>query len=218
MINFLTVMESIPDGTPLYHQTLTFCPPTTDLAYTKKLLNMLLGNLHKQFRSMGSVYTRELHETGALHYQLLFFHFDLTYSEMEDFRLEFGRKVFGAWNNLQNERLIRQANQIKIYKKNFETTRYITKAVEVNPLAASLTRQVSVIPVMKREPAIWWGRRPKKVFDKYTSLPDRQEVLRQFKWKYTDVVLKTNPLTSTQRSRRYREMKSIRLPFQSESD
>jgi hypothetical protein len=150
-----------------YHQTLTFFPPEFSEKVAKGLLDSLLSNLHHRYE-MASLHVRHFHESGAIHYHVLFMFFDETPFPPSRMNAEFGTKVFKAWNKLQGGGLLRCANRMKEHEHNLDALQYLLRSVRV---ATEPTKAIH-----------WWSYRNDRLFRERgvpVSLAERKAAFQQ---------------------------------------
>lgn len=201
---FIELFQSIHPPHWFFFQTLTFRPQLreSDAFAAKRFLDKLRKNLQNRFPRMGAIYYQQLHKDGDLHYHVFFFFFDdddlplRKKAKVSDFRIF----VFRAWNKIQSGNLKWQANLLKKYKKNHLSLDYALQGIRI---------RTPNDPPSPRKPH-WWGVWNKRVLVAHSTKTSRKEVLREYTLHFRTEAsrqLKLHPMTSTERSRKRREIR-----------
>jgi hypothetical protein len=108
-----------------FHQTLTVKENVIDERTSRHDLKKLLDSLGKVFPNMGCFWVREYQDRGAIHFHAIFLLFGQQEDPPDVVCRKFGAEVFSRWNAIHDGKLNRQANEIRLRRKDFDCFRYL---------------------------------------------------------------------------------------------
>ncbi len=162
---FIKLFIEINDTPYWYHQTLTFKQAITDVQKAKRDLKRLLDSLEKAFPEMGVIFVQGLQKRIGIHFHLfLFFYPKIPIGMPEDFLFDLRKAVFSRWNAIQGGKLVRQANVIRLHKKDVSGLHYFLEH-HVQPTNEKQPRQ-----------SLWNGSRNKTLIQANSSKCNKKDI------------------------------------------
>ena len=167
---FIRTGIKIAAAKPLYfHQTLTFPLPFPDEEAAKQKFNKFMKAVIKFYGKHGlaALYVQEKRKSDeSIHYHICFLIFtpDSFPFQPSRFYRDFRTNLFNRWNNLNNGKLARGANELKRHELNFDTINYFAGALEV----------LETPP--KRGRTNWWGLWNKELVNKCLFNPTKEQI------------------------------------------
>lgn len=151
---FLNIGLALGDPVDFCHQTLTFKDKKESIAKVKIPLNNFLDSIHKRFQ-MVSLYAIEWGKEKRLHVHILFLFYESRPFNSKHWLKKFSREAFKRWNEINDRRLVKEANKTT-RPKNIDSTYFIKNI-----------RTLSRGRKKDRAPANWWGVRNRKMLNQH---------------------------------------------------